>query len=319
MQVLIYGGGAVGLGIASCLLNSGHRVDILARADTCNLLKNEGLFREGIFGKSYFPPPKFSCFTDLKEITNPQKYDYILVCVKSYDSFNAACDLSENREIFKENTRVILFQNGWGNAEIFLQFFPKSQIYNARVITGFLRPQKNKVVITVHADSIHIGSLFGEDCAFLKEFTQAVSQGGIPCEIYPDIQKDIWAKMLYNCALNSLGAILNVPYGKLAEQEDTRRVMNNVVREIYEVMDRKSYSTHWSTPQEYLEVFYSRLLPATAEHESSTLQDLREGKRTEIDFLNGAVVKLAGEVGLSVPYNYTLYVIVKFLEKKRLT
>jgi 2-dehydropantoate 2-reductase len=317
MQVLIYGGGAVGLGIASCILKSQNQVDVIARPDTCQVLKTQGLFRGGIFGDCFFPPSEFECYPGLKKLPSEKKYDYILVCVKCYDSFYSARDLSYHKRIFKENTKIILFQNGWGNAEIFLQFFLKSQVYNARVITGFIRPQKNKVVITVHADSIHLGSLFGEDCSLLKKLAEAITEGGIPCEVYPDIQKDLWAKMLYNCALNPLGALLNVPYGKLGEDEGTKAVMDNVVREIYQVMESKGYRTHWASPQQYLDIFYARLLPATAEHESSTLQDLRSGKRTEIDFLNGAVVKLAEECNLSVPYNFTLYVAVKFLEKQK--
>ncbi len=316
MEILIYGGGAVGLGIASCLLKSQQEVDILARSDTCAALKTQGLFRNGIFGECHFLPNQFECFTNLNEITKSKKYDYILVCVKSYDSFSSARDLYHHKQLFKDETKIVLFQNGWGNAEIFAEFFPRDKIYNARVITGFVRKQKYRVTITVHAEPIHIGSIFDVDCLCLQDLAIAINNGDVPCEVYPPIAEDLWAKMLYNCALNPLGAILNVPYGKLGEQKWTRDIMDNVVAEVYQVMSKLGYRTHWPSPQEYLKVFYTRLLPATADHESSTLQDIRSGKKTEIDFLNGAVVKLAGEVGISVPYNSTLYALLKFLENK---
>ncbi|MHC4215182.1 MAG: ketopantoate reductase family protein, partial [Planctomycetota bacterium] len=87
-------------------------------------------------------------------------YDFVLVCTKSFDSASAAADLSGHRDSFNDQTIIVLFQNGWGNSDAFLSFFERSIIYNARVITGFRRTHKNEVIITVHADSIHVGSLF---------------------------------------------------------------------------------------------------------------------------------------------------------------
>lgn len=68
------------------------------------------------------------------------------------------------------------------------------------------------------------------------------------------------------------------------------------------------------TPEEYIKLFYNELLPPTSQHESSMLQDLRAGKRTEIDGLQGAVIKLAGKYNLSVPYNKILYKLIKSME-----
>ena len=78
--------------------------------------------------------------------------------------------------------------------------------------------QNNEVEITVHADSIHIGSLFDGDLLCMEKLCELITKGDIPCEKTDSIEKDLWAKMLYNCALNPLGAILDVPYGVLAEK-----------------------------------------------------------------------------------------------------
>jgi 2-dehydropantoate 2-reductase len=211
-RILIYGGGAVGLGIAGCLLKSGEQVDIIAREDTVSALHKGGLKRTGIFGEYSAEPISFHSYSSLKALPAP-KYDYILICTKSYHSQDAAQDLSRYPNLLGNNTRIILVQNGWGNAEIFALFFPKDRIYNARVITGFCRPQKNQVEITVHADAIHIGSLFNENAADLVALSRSIADGGIPCKMTDEIGKDLWAKMLYNCALNPLGAIFDVPYG----------------------------------------------------------------------------------------------------------
>lgn len=313
MKVLIYGAGSVGLGIASCLLKSQAGVDIIARENTVRALCKFGLTRTGIFGDYYAEPAKFGSCASLNQIQK-QTYDYILVCTKSFDSLTAAKDLSQHKSLFGEETKIVLFQNGWGNAEIFSSFFNAEQIYNARVITGFRRPKYNEVEITVHADSIHIGSLFGADLACLEDLAELISKGDIPCELTDSIEKDLWAKMLYNCALNPLGAILDVPYGVLAANEFTQIVMNGIVEEIFKVMAAAGYQTHWQSAEDFLQLFYKELVPDTAEHKSSTLQDILAKKKTEIDALNGAVIELAKQYRLDVPHNLVLYSVVKFLE-----
>ncbi len=312
LRVLVYGGGAVGLGIASCLLHSGSDVDLVARPHTVAALEKDGLIRTGIFGRVHAAPGSFRCHSSLSQ-TRGESYDYVLVCTKSFDSSAAAQDLASWRDGIGR-AHLVLFQNGWGNAEAFAAHFDTQHVFNARVITGFRRPRPNEVEITVHADSIHIGSLFGVDAAPVERLCRAIDAGGIPCETTDAIEKDLWAKMLYNCALNPLGAILHVPYGVLAEHTVTRDLMDRIVCEVFEAMTAGGYATHWARAEEFLAVFYDRLVPDTAAHESSMLQDITAGKRTEIDALNGAVIRLAGERNVETPYNHAVYRLIKFLE-----
>ena len=315
MNILIYGAGSVGLGLASCLLKSNHNLHIIARPDTVSALKESGLKRTGIFGDFFAEPDRFNASSDLSRIEK-QQFDFVLVCTKSSDSLAAAQDLSQNKLISSEKTAIILCQNGWSNAETFARFFPKKKVYNARVITGFERPRKNHVNITVHADAVHLGTLFDSDLKILEPLAQAISSGDLPCIVTEHIEKDLWAKMLYNCALNPLGAILDVPYGRLAQLDYTRNIMNAIAEEIFLVLSAAGRKTHWSTPQEFLKVFYEKLVPDTAEHRSSTLQDLNAKKKTEIEALNGAVIKLAEEYKIPVPTNRTIYNIIKFIENR---
>jgi 2-dehydropantoate 2-reductase len=315
MRILIYGGGAVGLGVASCLLKSGCHVDIIARENTVHSLCEHGLIRTGIFGDYSAEPATFRSFVSLNDMP-AQTCDYILVCAKSFDSFTAAEDLAQHKSLLNTGTKIVLFQNGWGNAEIFTSFFRKEIIYNARVITGFNRPRKNEVVITVHADAIHIGSLFGGDVSYVEKLCKFITQGDIPSETTNEIEKDLWAKMLYNCALNSLGAILDVPYGVLAENQFSRIIMNRIVEEVFSVMSATGYKTHWLCARDFLEVFYNKLVPDTAEHKSSTLQDISAKKKTEIDALNGAVIRLSDKYEINVPYNLVVYNMIKFIEAR---
>jgi 2-dehydropantoate 2-reductase len=315
VKALIYGGGAVGLGITSCLLKAGVEVDVIAREETVSALRREGLSRTGIFGDYHIGPENFGSSSSLNELSpSAHEYDYILVCTKSHDSSKAAEDISSHSFLLGEKGKIVLFQNGWGNADIFCSFFAQDQIYNARVITGFQRPRKNVVEITVHADAIHIGSLFGGALSIMEPLCHAISKGGIPCQVVDEVGKDLWAKMLYNCALNPLGAVFGVPYGALGEQPYSREIMNRIIKEVFRVMEASGYQTHWPTAEDYITAFYEKLLPPTAGHESSTLQDLRAKKSTEIDSLSGAVVRLGEKAEIKTPYNSMLYNMVKFME-----
>jgi len=312
-RVLIYGGGRVGLGIASCLVKAGCAVDVIARAETVSALRARGLRRRGIFGEYHCPPGRFGAYGRLNELP-PGAYHFLLVCTRCPDSRAAAEDIAGHPSLLAGESKIVLCQNGWGNAETFCVFFPKERIYNARVITGFARPRPNEVEVTVHADAIHIGSLFGCESAHVRALCDSITAGGIPCRPTEDIEKDLWAKMLYNCALNPLGAILNVPYGRLGQHKSTRRIMRGIVTEVFAVMAAAGCQTHWPGADEFLEAFYGQMLPATAAHESSTLQDVSAGKSTEIDALNGAVIALAERHDIAVPWNLAVYHMVKFIE-----
>lgn len=316
MKTLVYGGGAVGLGLASCLLKSHAYIDILARENTVQALREKGLVRTGIFGDYHAIPSSFGCVSSLDALSETG-YDLVLVCTKSFDSVEAAQDLSRYRSVMTDTTRIVLFQNGWGNAEAFMSFFDKDIIYNARVITGFRRPQPNEVDVTVHAEAIHIGSLFGFSVDAVADLAEAIDAGGIPCKTTTEIGRDIWAKMLYNCSLNPVGAVLDVTYGELAGQKSSRMFMDGIIEEAFDVMTRAGYETHWDSAKGFLDFFYSRLVPDTAGHKSSMLQDIAAKKQTEIDALNGAMIELAKRLNMPVPYNSVAYNLVKFIEAGR--
>ncbi|PIP74264.1 MAG: 2-dehydropantoate 2-reductase [Nitrospinae bacterium CG22_combo_CG10-13_8_21_14_all_47_10] len=310
MKVLVFGAGAVGLGLSSFLIQAGHHVHLVGKEETVSALKKNGLTRRGIFGQVCFSPQKFSASTTL-DLT--ESFDFFLVCIKTFDTENVARQLRSECENYSP---IILCQNGWGNAEIFTRYFPKSQIFNARVITGFTRPEPHVVDVTVHAQSVHLGSLFDGDCNQLQDLAMALNHGGLPSAVTSDISKDLWAKMLYNCALNALGAVLQVPYGHLGENENSRLLMERIIEEVFQVMHGLGYGSHWESAKAYLKEFYSRLLPSTYEHESSMLQDIRAGRQTEIEALNGVIVREGQRLKVDVSCNETIRNQILFLQNK---
>ncbi len=315
MNVLLYGGGAVGLGLTSFLLQSGVSVDIITRTETVKALQEKGLFRTGMFGNAEFSPDRFRAVSKLCEMEQPLEYDYLLVCTKLFDVDYAAQDISRHADKLGSHFKIIICQNGWGSEDRFLAHFSKERIFNARIITGFKRLEPNHINVTVHADAVHIGSVYGAKSEGLSDLAKAIDGSGLPCKLCDDVAKDLWSKMLYNCALNPLGAVLKKSYGELGENPYTREIMNHLIAEIFEVMAANGYETRWQTPEEYQRVFYGEFVPATAAHRSSTLQSLEQGRRIEIDGLTGTILGLARAKQVAVPYNAMLYAMVKALDR----
>ncbi|MBW2275362.1 MAG: ketopantoate reductase family protein [Deltaproteobacteria bacterium] len=326
MRVAVIGAGAVGLALGSCLAAAGERPRFVVRDEaTARLLESKGLRRSGIFGEQRAEPDAIEVCRSIPALArdpivsiDPIKpINLILVCTKTHDSKAVAEALAAAWPELPGEPRVVLCQNGWGNAELFARHLPRERIYSARVITGFRRTAPNAVEVTVHADAIHVGSLFDADLAPVEELCRAIAVGGIPCAPSREIAKDLWAKVLYNCLLNPLGALVGVPYGVLGEREETRAIMQAVAGEVFAVMAGAGFETHWPTADVYLESFYAELLPATALHESSMLQDLRAGRRTEIDAISGAVAQLAAQHGMPAPLNGALATLIRGAETRK--
>ena len=313
MKVLLYGCGAVGLGIAAAVFDSEGSVDLIAKGKTKAAIEAKGIVRRGMFKEIKVHAKSIKIYEKLDEIKNIS-YDYIFICTKSTSNGDTAKELSNHVELLKEKGKIVLFQNGWGNDEPFLQYFSKKQVYSARVITGFKRPERNISEITVHASPILIGSLYGEELEVLAPLAKAINDGGIPCEVTEDVAKALWAKMLYNCTLNPLGAVLGVAYGKLTESENSVFIMNKIIEEIFSVMTAAGFNTYWASAEAYKKAFYEELVPTTYKHRSSTLQDIERKIKTEIDSLNGSIVSLGNKYHIEVPYNTMIFNMIKALE-----
>jgi 2-dehydropantoate 2-reductase len=140
-----------------------------------------------------------------------------------------------------------------------------------------------------------------------------VARSGITVEASSHIRGDLWAKTLYNSALNPLGALMNVPYGNLLDQA-VWGVIENVIREAYAVMVAEDVRVPWPTAEDYLAHLRGTQIPNTAKHHASMLQDILHGNATEIDFMNGAIAARAKKHGLSAPYNDCITRLVHFKE-----
>lgn len=313
MKVLVIGSGAVGIGLAASMLSQKADISIFARDKTAKAIKENGIERCGLFEHYKFASDEVSVYERYEEIPK-NSFDYVFITSKTTSNDDISKKLNRYRGILKENFKIIIFQNGFGNDEPYLRFFDKTQVFSARVITGFARPERHVSEVTVYTEPILIGSLQKQDPSPLQKIADMITSSGIECELTDEVDKYLWAKMLYNCALNPLGAILDVNYGKLTESEYSKELMNSIICEIFEVIKASGYETLWSTPEEYESIFYSKLVPDTYNHYSSTHQDIKRKIKTEIDSLNGKVIELGEVNNVDVSANKIIFNLIKTIE-----
>lgn len=309
MKVLVIGLGALGT-VYSCLMSlAGHEVTGLSRPASIDKIKTNGVKVSGIWGEH--TTKLFNVVSDVSELTR-QKFDMMIVTVKSFITEEIAHQIAP---LVGDNTYVFLLQNGYGNFEAAAKYIPEDKLVLGRVIFGAetLAPGESKV--TVIADDVMIGSPKNLiNPVLLEEFACIFRKALIPTKASLEIMNYVWGKIIYNSALNSLGSIFEVSYGELAKEPVTRDLMSKIVREIFDLLQARNIPMFWPDAQTYLTNFYDHLIPPTSAHHASMLQDIQSGRRTEIEALNGAVVKLAHESGVSVPVNEVIVAMVKAKE-----
>jgi 2-dehydropantoate 2-reductase len=164
-------------------------------------------------------------------------------------------------------------------------------------------------VVTVIADPVLIGSPDARDArrqGLATGWASRLSAAGVPAAATTTIAAELWAKVLYSAALNPLGALLGVTYGALAAEPDTRAIMDAVIEEAFAVARAEGVALGWPEAEAYRATFYGRLVPSTAGHRSSMLQDMERGRPTEIDAINGEVVRRGAARGIPTPTNALL-------------
>lgn len=313
MNTLIIGAGAVGIGIATSMLSQKADISIYARGKTAKAIKENGIKRTGLFTNYSFNSDEVTVYEDYGEIPK-NEFDFVFITSKTTANKDISKKLYENREILKNEFKIIIFQNGFGNDEEYLKYFKSSEVFCARLITGFVRHERHISEVTSYTEPMLLGSLQNEKIDDLQIIADMITASGIKCELSDEVDKYLWAKMIYNCALNPLGSILDVTYGKLTENPYTVEIMNSIIDEVFNVIESSEYETLWDSSENYKKLFYSKLVPDTYNHYSSTHIDIKNKNKTEIDTLNGKVIELGEKYNVDVTTNKIIYNMIKAIE-----
>ncbi|WP_094228012.1 ketopantoate reductase family protein [Methanolobus psychrotolerans] len=299
MKVLILGAGAVGLTLAA-KLSSVCDVHAVCRKRHADRIKDAGFKMTGLWGES---TSNFSC----SEYVPEDDYDYIIISSKS-TATESICEQFSNVVRGRE---IVSMQNGLGNEEIIARYTDK--VIGGTIITGFEWAGDAQVHVSVETGPMNLGRFPSGLDEGVLQLVELVKSAGIQVTATENIMSSVWSKVLYNSALNPLGAVMGVPYGKL-ENTHAWNIIINLVKEAFMVAEAESVALPWKTAEEYLYYLHDFQLPNTAEHHSSMFQDISSGRKTEIDFLNGAIAVRAKELGIDAPYNTFISEQIRFME-----
>jgi 2-dehydropantoate 2-reductase len=204
---------------------------------------------------------------------------------------------------------VLSLQNGVDNVERIraaagIDAIP-TVVYLAAAMTG-----PGQVKHTGRGDLV-IGDPTGARSNEVERLAALFSRAGVPCAVSDRVEAELWTKMSMNCAYNAVSALGRAKYGRITHHPQAREVLRQAVLETVAV----ARASGIDLPESKLIDAAFRLGEAMSEATSSTAQDIRRGKRTEIDSLNGYVARRGAELGVPTPVNQTLHALVKLLEE----
>ena len=297
MKVAVMGAGAVGSYIGAMLARAGHDVTLIARPQHVDAIKTHGLLFNG---RDFHGSVQVQATT---EASGVEGADVVLLCVKSGDTEAAGRAMAPH---LKPDATVLCLQNGVDNAER-LQATIKQVAVPAAVYVATEMAGPGHVKHKGRGDLIIGPSPMSADIA--RQFSDAA----IPTTVSDNVIGELWVKLITNCVYNALSAVAQLPYGPLFKVEGVTDVAEDVIGECIAVAGALGISIPGNINDTVL-----ALAGTMPEQYSSTAQDLARGKPTEIDYLNGYVVRKGAELGISTPVNLVLQVMVKLREAHRL-
>ncbi|HEY0368320.1 MAG TPA: 2-dehydropantoate 2-reductase, partial [Chthoniobacterales bacterium] len=284
-RVLVVGAGAVGCYFGLQLQRGGNEVVFLARAAQANELNARGLRFDSLGEHEQF---RVQATADPRAAND---CDLILLCVKSYDTAAAASDLAPH---LAADARVVCLQNGVTNHDI----FERESNHPAIPAVVYVAAQMESATHLQHngAGNLLLGSPRGRS-EQLEPLVRLLEASGIPCRVSDFVERDLWEKLIINCAFNAISACTGAKYGTMMNSPDARDLMKEIIREGVAVAHAIRL------PLEFEAVKRATWKVGETMHAaiSSTAQDLQRGKRTEIDFLNGEIVERAKQFDIATP------------------
>ena len=296
MQVAVVGAGAVGCYYGGLLLKAGHDVTFIGRQPHVDAINAHGLLLDTKTFNGHLPA---KAATDTTALAAP---DLVLVCVKSADTEAAGGSLAGH---LRGETSVLSLQNGVDNA-------PRLAAVTGHAIIPVVVYVGSEMAGPGHVRHHGGGNLAIGPSAASEALAQTFQAAGIGITIADDIEVTLWSKLVINCAFNALSAVAGISYGPMLEVSGTRDVVTRTVQEAISV----AHACGVSIPDDLL-AHILNIPTIMPEQKSSTAQDLARGKPSEIDFLNGYVVRKGAEFGIATPTNHALQVMVKLAERSK--
>ena len=295
MKIAVMGAGAVGCYYGFKLARAGHDVVLIGRSQHVEAIERHGLRLET---QTFDEHIRVSASTDASAVRGAQ---LVLFCVKSTDTDSGAAAIKPH---LAPDAVVLSLQNGVENAGRLRALLPQD-VVAAAVYVG------TEMAGPGHVRHHGRGELIIEQSKASDDVARALIAAGVPTDISENVRGELWAKLITNCAYNALSAITQLPYGRLVKGEGVTVVLRDLVAECVAVAKADGVTLPGD-----IGMAVRKIAETAAGQYASTAQDLARGKRTEIDHLNGLIVRRGEASGIATPANRLLHAIVKLIEGK---
>jgi 2-dehydropantoate 2-reductase len=295
MKIAVMGAGAVGCYYGGMLARAGHDVVLIGRPQHVEAVKRQGLRLET---QTVDERIRVSASTEASAVQGAQ---LVLFCVKSTDTESGAAAVKPH---LAPDALVLSLQNGVENADR-LRALLSQEVAAAVVYIG------TEMAGPGHVRHHGRGELVIEPSKASDDVARVLITAGVPTDISDNVRGALWAKLILNCAYNALSAITQLPYGQLVKGEGVTAVLRDIVDECLAVAKADGVTIPGD-----VDAAVRKIAETVPGQYSSTAQDLARGKRSEIDHLNGLILRRGEVLGIATPANRLLHAIVKLLESK---
>ncbi|WP_297438629.1 2-dehydropantoate 2-reductase [Thermococcus sp.] len=297
MRIYVLGAGSIGSLFGALLTRAGHDVTLIGRKDQVKAIEGRGLKVVG--------HEEFTVYPSAELHVPSEPPDLMILATKSYSTKEALNCASSS---IGSETWVLSIQNGLGNEDLALKF--TQNVLGGVTTNGAMLVEWGVVRWTGKGVTI-IGRYPTGAHPFVEEVVAAFRGAGLEAEATENAVGWKWVKAIVNSVINPLGAILEVKNGALLEDPWLEGISVEIAREGCTVAQQLGveFDVH------PLELLWDTLR-RTRDNYNSMLQDLRRGRPTEIDYINGKIVEYAKGLGLEAPRNELLWALVKAREKK---
>ena len=304
-HIAVVGAGAVGSFYGAMLARAGHRVTLIGRPAHVQATTRNGL-KLDLATSSATEIIQIEASTELSSLHTA---DLVLFCVKSTDSASVAFQIAP---YLAPHALVMSLQNGVENAALIAQHIPHavipSVVYVATEIPapGFVKHHgRGELVI----GTMQISRL-SDPQKTLQDIVLLFASAQVPVQISQNVMAELWAKLMINCAFNAISGLAQIQYEKLAALESVRNTQTALVKEVIAVA--QADGIHLSETVALQAV--AQISVTMGSQKSSTAQDMARCKPSEIDHLNGFIVRRGQALGIPTPVNQALFALVKLVE-----
>ncbi|MBW1998028.1 MAG: 2-dehydropantoate 2-reductase [Deltaproteobacteria bacterium] len=299
MRFLVVGPGAMGCLFAAGLKKSGHDVILLDyKPERAAQINAQGIIVGGVSGEYTVDVPVMTGKV-------PEDPDFALICVKSYSTRKAARDAGA---WLSPKTVVVTLQNGIGNLEALAEVFGAGRVMGGVTSEGATLLGPGKIRHAGRGETV-VGP--GKDGGPAQRLVSAFRKAGFQARTVDNVDELLWGKLIVNVGINALTAVTRLKNGRLIEHEGSLQIMESAVREAMAVAEAKNIRLPYPDPIARVK----EVCKATADNIASMLQDVLRGRMTEIDAINGAIVRHGKELDIPTPVNATLQCLVQTIQE----